>query len=227
MSIKTLQKLEIVYLPIDEVKPNSYNPNRQSDKDFELLCRSIEEDGFTQPIIVLRETKTIVDGEHRWRAMKALGKTQVPVVMVEMDQAQAMISTLRHNRARGEENIAKAADVIKELQDLGALDSAADGLMMDDVEIELFTMAIPEAELHIRTPKMTVGDVNQSIEDEAKFEKEKQEENLQMVNEDSQGRFILQMIYVTEEAQIVKSVIGKQVADGLLTLCKEADRVEI
>src|ERR1041384_4603434 len=50
------------------IRPNSYNPNQQSDYEFELLCRSINEDGFTQPIVCQRETREFVDGEHRWTA---------------------------------------------------------------------------------------------------------------------------------------------------------------
>ena len=34
------------------VRPNAYNPNRQSDDEFLMLCKSIVEDGFTDAIIV-------------------------------------------------------------------------------------------------------------------------------------------------------------------------------
>ena len=68
-----LEKLEVAYVPIGSIKPNKYNPNRQSAHDFELLCSSISEDGFTQPVVCQKETREIVDGEHRWRACAALG----------------------------------------------------------------------------------------------------------------------------------------------------------
>ena len=85
---KTLETLQIQYVSPADVKPNSYNPNRQSDRDFELLLKSMKEDGFTQPVIVQKSTGEIVDGEHRWRASQALGMEKIPVVYVEMTDEQ-------------------------------------------------------------------------------------------------------------------------------------------
>ena len=53
----SLKELAIEYVSVDSIKPNNYNPNRQSEHDFELLLKSMEEDGFTQPIIVQQSTK--------------------------------------------------------------------------------------------------------------------------------------------------------------------------
>ena len=41
-----LEKLVIEYVSVDDIKPNSYNPNRQSAHDFDLLKKSMSEDGF-------------------------------------------------------------------------------------------------------------------------------------------------------------------------------------
>ena len=132
---ESLKQLVIEYLPLNEIIPNEYNPNRQSQEEFELLCRSIEEDGFTQPIIVMRDGNKIVDGEHRWRAAHALGMAQVPVVKVDYTDAQRKIATLRHNRARGSEDIELTADVLKDLEKLGQLEWARDSLMLSEEEI--------------------------------------------------------------------------------------------
>jgi len=75
----------VEYVSLRDLSPNTYNPNVQSDHDFELLCRSILEDGFTQPIVAARMTpeflqdsafklfkagdQVITDGEHRWTAV--------------------------------------------------------------------------------------------------------------------------------------------------------------
>lgn len=130
-----LEKLDVVYVAVNAVRQNSYNPNRQSEHDFQLLCKSIGEDGFTQPIIVLKSTMEIVDGEHRWRACKALGFEEVPVVFVDMSPEQMRISTLRHNRARGSEDAGLAADVLKDLAASGALDWAKDSLQLDAEDV--------------------------------------------------------------------------------------------
>jgi ParB/RepB/Spo0J family partition protein len=142
-----LKTLAIEYIPIHACKPNKYNPNRQSEHDFDLLKKSITEDGFTQPVIVRRSSNEIVDGEHRWRAAQALDYTEIPVVYVEMSEEQMRIATLRHNRARGSEDIELSAQVLRELRDLGALDWAADSLNMDEAELNslMEDIAAPEA----------------------------------------------------------------------------------
>ena len=134
-NVNSLERLNVEYLSPSEISPNDYNPNRQSEHDFELLVRSMREDGFTQPIIVHRQSKQIVDGEHRWRASQKLGYDSIPVVFVDMTPEQMRVSTLRHNRARGSEDIELAAQVLRDLQRLGALDHAQDSLMLDDVEL--------------------------------------------------------------------------------------------
>lgn len=143
---KQLSRLEVQYVDLGAVTPNSYNPNRQSDHDFELLLRSMEEDGFTQPIIV-NQDMTIVDGEHRWRAAAALGIDQIPIVVVDMSDEQMRISTIRHNRARGSHDVDLEAQVLRDLQELGATEWAQDSLMMDDAEMNrlLDDIAAPEA----------------------------------------------------------------------------------
>lgn len=141
-----LQRLNIEYVDVDSIKPNSYNPNRQSEHDFKLLLRSIQEDGFTQPVVVQRSTREIVDGEHRWRAGRELGLKQVPVVFVDMTAEQMRISTLRHNRARGSEDHDLSTQLLRDLRELGALDWAKDSLMISEAEMQKLIDDIPAPE---------------------------------------------------------------------------------
>lgn len=68
-----LLQLNTTSVPASSVHPNKYNPNYQDEHEFGLLIKSISDDGFTQPIIVQKDTHDIVDGEHRWTAMIVLG----------------------------------------------------------------------------------------------------------------------------------------------------------
>jgi len=62
-----LEKLVVEYVGIDEIKPNTYNPNRQDESTLELLCRSIKEDGvYYAGIGASRD-----DADRRWRASVA------------------------------------------------------------------------------------------------------------------------------------------------------------
>src|SRR5262245_4862528 len=140
-----LSTLTVEYVPADSIKPNDYNPNRQNEHEFRLLMKSIQEDGFTQPIIVGQDD-VIVDGEHRWRAGKTLGMDTLPIVRVPMQGAQARIATLRHNRARGSEDLELSVEVLRDLERLGALDWAADSLDLSDKELERLLEDIPAPE---------------------------------------------------------------------------------
>ena len=240
-----LETLTIDYLPIDEVKPNDYNPNRQSEYDFELLCKSIDEDGMTQPIVALRESRVIVDGEHRWRACKALGFDEVPVVLTDMDPAQARIATLRHNRARGNEDVELAAAVLKDLAKLGIDDYLKDSLMMDEVELDAFLSTVDEpegfsadeiaslAEADEETLREVIREEGGSVDEsespsvqdairarEKKLREAKNDEERSAVARDA-SVYSLVLVYSKEEKELIKRILGKKPVIRVLEICKE------
>lgn len=145
-NFNTLQVLKVEYVSVTSIYPNPYNPNRQSDREFELLLKSMEEDGFTQPVVVQRKDNSIVDGEHRWRAANRLGMKELPVVFVDMTPAQMRVSTLRHNRARGSEDIELTIKMFQDLRSLGALDHAIDSLGMTEKEMNFLIDDLPAPE---------------------------------------------------------------------------------
>jgi hypothetical protein len=53
-----------------------------------------------------------------------------------MTKEQMRIATLRHNRARGSEIPDLTAQVIKELEELGALEETMQELLLTDIEID-------------------------------------------------------------------------------------------
>lgn len=224
-----LDKVEVVEVPIDEIKPNDYNPNRQSEHDFELLCRSIEEDGFTQAIIVNRKSNRIVDGEHRWRACKVLGFKTVPVTYVDFSKEQAMIATLRHNRARGNENISMAADVLKELQEMGSIEHAADSLLLDPLDVKIMLEDIPVAELNLRIPgeEYSVADTEKMLAEEKQHQEVKRQEEKIMAIKDKK-KYTFQFTFDWDQSWLIERVVlgrntGANKADELYKLCKEME----
>ena len=135
------RQLEIEYVPIGNVEPNDYNPNRQGLEDFDMLIGSMAEDGFTQPILVREHpTKTgvyvIVDGEHRWRASQVLSFETIPVVVVEMTEVQARIATIRHNEARGSHDAKMESGILETLTSMGQLEWVSDALGLDEAAID-------------------------------------------------------------------------------------------
>lgn len=73
-------KLKIVLLPIDELRPHE----KGSPLYLELLRQEILRDGILKyPIIADEKTCVILDGMHRWLALKTLGYTLIPVMLVD------------------------------------------------------------------------------------------------------------------------------------------------
>jgi ParB-like chromosome segregation protein Spo0J len=240
-----LERLVVEYVPTESVKPNDYNPNRQSDHDFELLCKSIDEDGFTQPIVALRSTRVVVDGEHRWRAAQTLGLAEVPVVFVDMTPAQARIATLRHNRARGEENVELAAAVLRDLSKLGATDWLKDSLMMDDIELQTFLEYVddPEAMSTAEAERLVDADddtLRQMIRDDGGEIEAHESVSVQDVIRQRESHILatktgqdkdqvktevsiykLRLVFDGEEGAIVKRVLGRKPVERLLEICRE------
>jgi len=246
---KRLKKLEITYVDTDELNPNKYNPNRQTDHDFELLLRSIMEDGFTQPVVVRKEKKgklkgqlVIVDGEHRWRAGRALDMPQIPVVITDMTDEQMRIATLRHNRARGSEDHELMVGVFEDLRELGALDHAMDSLMIDEDEMDRLLedataaaalagdefneawlpqkdMGTSVGEAHRAPTAMTAEASDRLREQEKRIREAKNKEEREMIRRETNSLNI-RLYFDGEDADVVRQVLGEEkAADRLLELC--------
>ena len=131
----------------DEVKPNDYNPNKQSGIESSLLAESILADGWTQPIVIT-EDKQIVDGEHRYKVsgtkkMLAKYKGMIPTVQLVKSKADLMISTIRHNRARGDHNPVLEGKIMEVLMKENSFDDIKQKLGMSEEEVKRLISAIP------------------------------------------------------------------------------------
>lgn len=101
----TFPVLNVKMVDIKKVVANDYNPNKVAPPEMELLRHSIEEDGYTQPIVTYYDEETdkyiVVDGFHRYRVAKEVfNLKEVPIVTIDKDLDNRMASTIRHNRAR-------------------------------------------------------------------------------------------------------------------------------
>jgi hypothetical protein len=134
------------------LRANGYNPNAVSPIELDLLTVSICEDGWTQPIVA-RTDGEIVDGYHRWLVSErleiyAMTGGYVPVVYLDKPLADQMLSTIRHNRARGVHGVTPMSEIVRTLKDKhGMTDKQIRArLGMDDEEIERLydSASIPE-----------------------------------------------------------------------------------
>ena len=110
----------VQWIPADKVYANDYNPNKVAPPEMKLLERSIEADGFTQPIVVwkVEDGYEVIDGFHRHLVGKKMGLSHLPVVVVNKestDRNDSIASTIRHNRARGKHQIESMSEIVVEL----------------------------------------------------------------------------------------------------------------
>jgi ParB-like chromosome segregation protein Spo0J len=137
----------VEWVPVDSLAANDYNPNMQPPPEFRLLKISLLEDGWTQPIVVFDDGSgakpIIVDGEHRWRVVRedadirARTEGLVPIVRIVKERRHLMMSTIRHNRARGEHTVKQMAGIVRELLEAGeAVDDICFLMQMEVEEVE-------------------------------------------------------------------------------------------
>lgn len=112
--------LNVKMVPLEKVVANDYNPNKVAPPEMRLLQKSIEEDGYTQPIVVYYDKEQdlyiVIDGFHRYRLAREVFKLkEVPVVVIDKDLKNRMASTIRHNRARGTHQIRSMSDLVIDL----------------------------------------------------------------------------------------------------------------
>ena len=94
----------VISVPIEKVKPNTYNPNAVAPPEMKLLYESIKIDGYTMPIVCYYDKEAdeyiIVDGFHRYRVMLEhediyeREKGKLPVSLINKSLDQRMASTI-------------------------------------------------------------------------------------------------------------------------------------
>jgi ParB family chromosome partitioning protein len=94
--------------PIENLQPNPRNPRRLfTDDELDELAGSIRERGIIQPIVV-RALKgdgfEIIAGERRWRAAQRAGLHDVPIAVVEANDAQSLEYAIIENVQRADLN---------------------------------------------------------------------------------------------------------------------------
>lgn len=97
-------------VPIEFLKPNPRNPRRTyPETELEELAQSLRERGMVQPIVVRKakgaaEEYEIIAGERRWRAAQRAGLHEVPIVVLEVSDAEALELAIIENVQRADLN---------------------------------------------------------------------------------------------------------------------------
>jgi ParB-like chromosome segregation protein Spo0J len=145
-------------LPLDMVEENTWNPNEQTEDEFNLLVKNIKDHGpLDYPLVVPVLDKKgglqyfrMISGAHRFRALKKLGKTKGRFIVADpakFDETTQKQQTVAFNQIKGHMNVEKFQALVKDLVTSGKLDPnvAAEKLgFADESEFDLLIQAARE-----------------------------------------------------------------------------------
>lgn len=161
-----MQKLNIVYRQIKDLKPYKKNAKKHSKEQVEQIANSIKEFGFTQPVIVDKHN-SVVAGHGRILGAKKAGLKNVPTVMLEdLTEEQIKAYRLVDNKLNESE------------WDFSLLDEEL-GILSEDIDMELFGFCESEIEQEeVETKKKVEFEIKEKYEVHIICKDEKQMEQV-------------------------------------------------
>jgi len=122
----------VLWVDVERIQANDYNPNSVAGNEMRLLYVSVEHDGYTQPVVTVYDEAidkyVIVDGFHRYSVLRGhpdifeRNGGKLPIVVIDKDINNRMASTIRHNRARGKHSVAGMGQIVFNMLKNGATD---------------------------------------------------------------------------------------------------------
>jgi ParB family transcriptional regulator, chromosome partitioning protein len=101
--------------PIEFLRPNPRNPRKRfDDAELEELTASIRERGVIQPVLVraiprVADAYEIIAGERRWRAAQRAGQHDIPIIVLEAGDREALEIAIIENVQRADLNALEEA----------------------------------------------------------------------------------------------------------------------
>lgn len=105
-------------IPVDEIRPNPYQPRKVFDEDaLKELSSSIKQHGVFTPILVKKSIQgyDLIAGERRLRASKIAGLKDIPAIIVDFDDQEMMEIALLENIQREDLNVIEEAKAYEKL----------------------------------------------------------------------------------------------------------------
>ena len=131
-------RLQIIDIPISDVKFNFHNPRRHSERQIHMLAGSIKMFGFLVPVLI-DDDNTLMTGEARAHAALEAGLTEIPAICIShLSPAERRAFTIADNRLSE-----------KATWDAGQLAVELNFLAKFDVEFDFGCIGFETAEIDI------------------------------------------------------------------------------
>jgi ParB/RepB/Spo0J family partition protein len=111
---------QIQSIAIEKLVAHPDNPNRMSKRNFAKLVRNIEQTGRYEPLVVRPCPEKIgffqiINGHHRWQALRELGYNTADAIVWDIDDRDADILLATLNRLGGSDVLEKKLALLKRL----------------------------------------------------------------------------------------------------------------
>ena len=107
-------------IPISKIRPNRFQPRLNFDAEvLAALTESVRRDGVLLPILVrpLGEGFELIAGERRWRASQAAGLAEIPAIVRDVDDLQALELAIVENEQRDNLTAIESARAYQRMMD--------------------------------------------------------------------------------------------------------------
>ena len=107
-------------IPISKIRPNRFQPRLNFDAEvLAALTESVRRDGVLMPILVrpMGEGFELIAGERRWRASQAAGLQEIPAIVRDVDDLQALELAIVENEQRDNLTAIESARAYQRMMD--------------------------------------------------------------------------------------------------------------
>lgn len=110
--------LNVATIKIDAINPAPYNPRKDlqpGDLEYDRIKASLETYGLVELLVWNKTSGNLVGGHQRFKILKAMGHTEIPVSVVELDPEKEMALNIALNKIQGDWNMGMLKEVLLHL----------------------------------------------------------------------------------------------------------------
>jgi len=110
--------MNIIELPVSQLVEATWNPNKMDETTERKLKESLRTFGLVQPLVVRsvgNSSYEVLSGNHRLKLLQEMNFISAPCVIVNLDDARAMLLAETLNNLHGEDNLALKGSLLEKI----------------------------------------------------------------------------------------------------------------
>jgi ParB family transcriptional regulator, chromosome partitioning protein len=109
--------MQAVEISVSKLREAPWNPNQMDEAMRQRLIHSLNRYGLVQPLVVrtVEDHYEVLNGNQRLRAIRQIGFTSAPCVIVKLDDREAMLLAETLNSLHGEDDMALKGSLLEDI----------------------------------------------------------------------------------------------------------------